>query len=207
MINQKKNKNFEYNKYFLERENSIITDLFYTQIINIFNCKCGYESYSFQKLLDIPLLVPTETREINLYNLIEMFNNKISVDLDNKCKKCKKRKKNIKIQIKFNIINELIIFSVQRFDPLLSVKNESLIIYDELIDLKPYSDTPIFEKNLKYKLIGTIHHNGNLQYGHHFSNIKIENEWYEFNDSLVTKIQSFVDRSSNVCVLFYQKVY
>ena len=96
---------------------------------------------------------------------------------------------------------------MQRFDPLLSVKNESLIIYDELIDLKPYSDTPIFEKNLKYKLIGTIHHNGNLQYGHYYSNIKIENEWYEFNDSLVTKIQSFVDRSSNVCVLFYKKVY
>ena len=95
---------------------------------------------------------------------------------------------------------------MQRFDPLLSVKNESLIIYDELIDLKSYSDTPTKEKNLEYKLIGTIHHNGNLQYGHYYSNIKIENEWYEFNDSLVTKIKNFVDRSSNVCVLFYQKV-
>ena len=51
----KEEQNFEYNKYFLERENSIITDLFYTQMINIFNCKCGYESYSIQKLLDIPL--------------------------------------------------------------------------------------------------------------------------------------------------------
>ena len=95
---------------------------------------------------------------------------------------------------------------MQRFDPLLSVKNESLIIYDELIDLKSYSDTPIMGKNLEYKLIGTIHHNGNLQCGHYYSNIKIENEWYEFNDSLVTKIKNFVDMSSNVCVLFYQKV-
>ena len=94
---------------------------------------------------------------------------------------------------------------MQRFDSLLSVKNESLIIYDELIDLKPYSDTPKTGINLEYRLIGTIHHNGNLQYGHYYSNIKIENEWYEFNDSLVTKINSFVGRSSNVCVLFYQK--
>ena len=77
-------------------DNPIITDLFYTQMINIFTCKCGYESYLFPKLLDIPLLIPNEKREINLYNLIEMFNNKISVDLDDKCKKCKKRKKNIK---------------------------------------------------------------------------------------------------------------
>ena len=202
----KEEQSFEYNKFFLSRENSIITDLFYTQMINIFNCKCGYESYSFQKLLDIPLLVPNDTKEINLYNLIELFNNEINVDLDGKCKKCNKRKKNIKKKIKFNILNELIIFSVQRFDPFLSIKNESLIIYDELIDLKSYSDTPTKEKNLEYKLIGTIHHNGNLQYGHYYSKIKIENEWYEFNDSLVTKIKSFVDRSSNVCVLFYQKV-
>ena len=70
---------------------------------------------------------------------------------------------------------------MQRFDPLLSVKNESLIIYDELIDLKPYSDTQKIGKNLEYRLIGTIHHNGNLQYGHYYSNIKIENEWCEFN--------------------------
>jgi hypothetical protein len=51
--------------------------------------------------VDIPLLVPPETREINLYNLIEMFNNRISVDLDDKCRKCRKWKKNIKK--KFNI--------------------------------------------------------------------------------------------------------
>ena len=64
----------------------------------------------------------------------------------------------------FNIINELIIFSMQRFDVLLSIKIESLIIYDELIDLKPYSDIQISEKNIEYRLIGTIHQNGNLQY-------------------------------------------
>jgi len=52
---------------------------------------------------------------------------------------------------------------VQRFDPLLSVKNESLIIYDESIYLKSYSDTLIIGINLEYQLIGTIHHNGNLQ--------------------------------------------
>ena len=145
----KEEQSFEYNKYFLTRENSIITDLFYTQMINIFTCKCGYESYSFQKLLDIPLLIPNETREINLYDLIEIFNNEINVHLDDICKICNKKKKNIKKKIKFNIINELIIFSVQRFDPLLSVKNESLIIYDELIDLKPYSDNPKMGKKFR----------------------------------------------------------
>ena len=100
-------------------------------------------------------------------------------------KKCNKKKTNIKKNIKFNILNKIIIFSIQRFDPLLSVKNESLIVYDEVIDLKPYSDEQIEEKNLDYRLIGTVHHNGTLQYGHYYANIKIVNEWYEFNDSLV----------------------
>ena len=121
----KEEKSFEYNKFFLNRENSIITDLFYIQMINIFTCKCVLESYCFPKLLDIPLLIPNNEREINLYNLIEMFNNEIQVNLEINCKKCNKKKTNIKKNIKFNILNKLIIFSIQRFDPLLSVKNES----------------------------------------------------------------------------------
>ena len=67
-------------------ENFIITDLFYKQMINIFTFKSGCESYSFQKLLDIPILIQNGIREINLYNLIEMFNNEIRVNLDINCK-------------------------------------------------------------------------------------------------------------------------
>ena len=135
-----------------------------------------------------------------------MFNDETRADLDIICKKCKKKKKNIKKKIKFNILNQLIIFSIQRFDPLLSVKNESLIIYDEILDLKPYSDEQITEERLQYRLIGTIHLNSTLQYGHYYSNIKINNKWYKFNDSNVTKIKDLVYRSSKICILFYIKI-
>ena len=46
--------------------------------------------------MDIPLLVPNEMIEINLYNLIEMFNNEISVNLEDNYKKCKKKRKILK---------------------------------------------------------------------------------------------------------------
>ena len=39
--------NSEYHDFFISRENSIIIDLFYIQMINIFTCECGFESYSF----------------------------------------------------------------------------------------------------------------------------------------------------------------
>ena len=56
----KEEQNKEYHNFFLSRENSIIVDIFYNQMINIFTCACGFESYSFQKLLDIPLLLPNK---------------------------------------------------------------------------------------------------------------------------------------------------
>ena len=65
----KEEQNKEYHEFFISRENSIIIDLFYIQIINIFKCICGFESYSCQKLLDIPLLLPMKSREIDLLSL------------------------------------------------------------------------------------------------------------------------------------------
>ena len=118
-------KNFHEN--FLNYENSIITDIYYVQLINIFTCSCGKESFSFQKLLDIPLLIPTNCRNITLKKLIENFSLEIKVNLNDSCLKCHKKKENIKKQIKFDMLNEIIIFSLQRIDPVQSIKNTSFI--------------------------------------------------------------------------------
>ena len=42
---------------------------------------------------------------------------------------------------------------------------------------------------MKYELIMMIHYNETLQYRHYYSYIKIDNNWYEFNDFLVKKFQ------------------
>ena len=65
--------NKEYHDFFVSRENSIIIDIFYIQIINIFTCKCGMETYSFQKLLDIPLLFPIKAKNADLISLIKDY--------------------------------------------------------------------------------------------------------------------------------------
>ena len=53
---------------------------------------------------------------------------------------------------------------------------------------------------MKYKLIGTIHHNGTFQYRHYYSRIKIDNYWYELNDSHFTKI---ADLDYGLMFVFY----
>ena len=65
-------------------------------MINIFTCKCGNETYSFQKILDIPLLINNNQKEITIGALIDNFLKEILVDLNDRCSNCKIIKKNIK---------------------------------------------------------------------------------------------------------------
>ena len=75
----------EYDDFYLSRENSIITDIFYIQMINTFVCKCGQESYSFQKLLDIPLLLPNDKIDISLHTLIKNYLKLVKINLNDEC--------------------------------------------------------------------------------------------------------------------------
>ena len=81
----------KYNNYYKSRENSINTDIYYTQMINIITWKCGNETYSFQKILDIPLLINNNQKEITIGALIDNFLKEILVDLNDRCSKCKKK--------------------------------------------------------------------------------------------------------------------
>ena len=83
------------NKFVLSRKNSIINNLFYTQIINIFNCECGLETYSFQKILDIPLLIHNNKKGLKLQYLIKKFLKETKVNLKELYKNWKKEKINM----------------------------------------------------------------------------------------------------------------
>lgn len=50
--------NIAFHDLFLEREDSIIIELFYGQVCNIFACElCNHKSFSFEKIMDIPILL------------------------------------------------------------------------------------------------------------------------------------------------------
>ena len=46
--NNKKEREKIFYKYFKEREDSIISNIFYIHVINLFKCKCSKEIFSFQ---------------------------------------------------------------------------------------------------------------------------------------------------------------
>ena len=63
--------NIEYHLNYLRREESFIVLYYLTQTINIFKCKCGYETYIFEKILDIPIVLPSSNDDFDIEYLIE----------------------------------------------------------------------------------------------------------------------------------------
>ena len=55
--------------------------------------------------------------------------------------------------------------------------------------------------------MGTVHHKGSLDRGHYYANIRINDEWYEMDDEIVTSIGTrTTNYSKTVYLLFFQKV-
>ena len=85
----------DFHNFFINKENSFIIDIFYTQLSNVFTCICGYDTYSFQKNFDIPLYLTINNRTYELIPLIMDNFKTIINDWNNACLFCKKRIKNI----------------------------------------------------------------------------------------------------------------
>ena len=197
----------EFDSLFKSRENSIIIDTFYGQIINIFTCKCNYETYSFQKVLDLPLLLPDGDKPISLNKLLDEYFEGDSIQFSSKCKKCGKKTEHKK-EIRISQPSNVLILSFQRINERTQKKNVSEIKFSEKLSLKKYVERDCgFYNESQYELFGIIFHKGKINFGHYFTYIKIdERDWYEFNDSKVTYIGREINTtSSSVYALFYQK--
>ena len=59
----------------------------------------------------------------------------------------------------------------------------------------------------KYRLFAVIHHSGTREHGHYWADVRVNNQFYKFNDGIVsrTDLKSF-NSSETAYVLFYEKV-
>ena len=108
--------------------------------------------------------------------------------------------------MKFAVINEIIICSIQRLDYINNLKNNSYIIFEEFINLKDLIDNDLEELQSKFKLFAMIHHIGSKDTGPYYVIIRKDNEWITFNDSIVDENNNMNFKSNMVCFLVYQKI-
>ena len=194
-----------FHNFFIKKEDSFIVDSFYIQLLNIYKCNCGFETYSCEKILDIPLKMPNiknytikELLELNLY-----YDN---VKWEKICLKCKKKDLIIEQYINFSILNDIVFITLQRFNKETNSINNSLVKYDDVLDLNPYMDAKSESNDYMYFLKGIVHYRGNIEKGHYWSNIKIRGEWYDFNDNFVSKLDMQEYQNSTAFILVYEKI-
>lgn len=196
----------EFDKLFRKRESSIVMDSFYAQIINIFTCKCKYNTFSFQKILDFPLLLRNTNSTVTLFELLDDYFDVEYIQFDTKCENCKKRREHKK-EIKISRPPNILILSIQRINGRTKRKNNCVVEFSEKLNIKKYIDTECgYGKECEYELYGVGNHSGNIDFGHYFAYVKLNGNWYEFNDSIVSKIGRINTISREVYTLFYKKI-
>jgi len=200
----------EFDELFRKRENSLIMDVFYAQLINIFKCTCNFETYSFQKILDFPLLLQ-KNKSISIEELLNEYFEGESIEFGTKCEKCGKKTVHEK-QVKISQPPNVLILSLQRINERTGTKNDCQVSFPDELDLSKYIENECWKVNkAKYTLYGIGNHSGSLNFGHYYAYIKIklnsinEGKWYEYNDSIVSPHTYSTNSSSTAYVLFYKK--
>lgn len=198
--------NKDYDVLFKERENSIVIDTFYGQTINIFRCTCNCESYSFEKFLDLPVLLNnSEIETQQLDELLKKHFSKEAIQWSEKCESCSMKTMHDK-DIRLSHLPDVLFISFQRFNPRTKRKNSTRIQFSEELNLIDYVDKECLgEQSTKYKLIGISNHSGSIDFGHYYAYVKLKSGWFEFNDSHVSKIGSISYSCNTVYILAYQR--
>ena len=177
----------EFDLLYKKRENSFIVDLFYNQILNTFKCKCNHENYSLEKIIDIPLLFSNYLMSFSLEKLLDNYFKDEIFKWERECEKCHKIVDHIKI-MKLTHLSKILIISFQRVNQKTGRKNNSYVEFPNNLNMKKYSEKGI-PNIYSYDLFGIINHSGTMNSGHYTAIIKINNNWYEFNDSKVRKVE------------------
>ena len=147
----------------------------------------------------------TKNKKLNLDELLTNFNQieKLSKDNEWFCPKCKKLQLADK-KMEIYSVSEVVIIHLKRFRN--NRKIENIVDFPiEGLDLTKY--LPTQNEKYIYDLFAVANHVGGLQGGHYYAYCKNckDGEWYEFNDSHVSKIDKNKVCSETAYVLFYSR--
>jgi len=202
----------EWFDYMLERDNSIVTDLFCGQLLSKTRCThCNYESLAFDNYWDLALSFAKGATHLN--DMMEQFLKEEELDDLFNCEKCKTKRKSKK---KFVIwrLPKILVIQLKRFEYTQYRRdkiNKSVTFPVKNFDLSKYTgeSTDSSIRDSKYTLFGIVNHGGSLSGGHYTAecmNIQ-DRKWYSFNDSMVreTSMKRDEAESSSPYILFYVK--
>jgi len=185
-------------KEFFENDYSPILKLFYGQYFTYLETKTSdkyIKSYSFEPFNMLSLEMPSEGG--NLYTCLDNFV-KPEVIINEGDKKIKKT-------VHFWSLPDVLIIFLKRYNNDLE-KVDSLVEFPiDNLDMSHYIKG-YDPETYQYSLYAICNHGGGLGGGHYWAYVKnLDNNWYKFNDNVVSTLSKDKIISENAYCLFYRK--
>lgn len=205
----------EHWKRYLMSENSFILELFVGQLKSTLQCLvCGNKSVTFEIFWDLSLPLPSYSSYSSNVTLADILRNFTQEEiLDNRekprCSKCKIEQRMAK-SYSFQKLPKYLVLHLKRFQTTNSYKKLSTLVEFPLstLDMSPFLAKSVITSPKRYDLYAVSNHNGTPFMGHYTANCKHPStgEWYNCNDSTVTKISSHKLVNADAYILFYEAV-
>ncbi|CAF1109146.1 unnamed protein product, partial [Brachionus calyciflorus] len=204
-------------KNYKQTNKTIISRLFHSMLYQKITCvECDYITLKFDLLMGISLPIPSKYQNTNKklkalpsLTLEECLNEFFKVTFTDEaeyyCRNCKKKCKSEEQNFMFNL-PKILIIQLNRFKYDCwgnRIKDNQFIKFEETLDLSNFSNDG--NQYSVYNLIGISSHIGRLEFGHYtaYGKNEISNDWFDFNDLEVTKVQPNSIINSNAYYLVY----
>ena len=194
----------EWKNYFKNNYSSII-DIFYGQLVShIKVIDEDIHSYTYSPICTFSLPIKLEDN-INIYDCFDLFTQSQILDGENKWKYDKDGKYyDIEKSLMIWKFPNILIIHLKRFT---NNGNKIVKLIDfpiDNLDLTKYCIGYDKKKSI-FSLVGVCNHIGTLNSGHYYSYCKQNDEWYNFDDTSVSKINQNGIITKHAYCLFYKK--
>lgn len=181
---------------------SEIIEIFYGQLVNYIKDKNNkILSYSFQPSCYLLLEIDEACPSLSIYNCLDMHFGEELMTGENKYK-YKDKFIEAKKSLEFWKLPKILIINFKRFNN----SNQKItkdIVFPFNLDMSNYSR---LKDNSSYELYAVGNHMGDVDFGHYTSYSKnLNNEWYEYDDHSVKKMNRRHVISNSAYCLFYSK--
>jgi len=202
-INLKSNETW---KRFYEKDYSYIVENFYSQLLSITSCTdCEYYTTNHDPIQVISLEIPNSASSLNC--CLSEYMKKLRLDEDNlwQCDKCKNQVRPFK-QTRLWKTSDILFILVKRYRN--NQKITKFLEYPMILDMKDYNINYSVKKKNKYSLQSMAIHDGSLGGGHYYAVCKnyLEDKWYEYNDTRVTRITDEKSLNYSPYLLTYKRL-
>jgi ubiquitin C-terminal hydrolase len=174
-------------------------------ILNITTCKkCNNSLFNFEPFYALYLNIPENSQNINIVNMIRELFIDDNYNNDWICDKCKCKTDYIK-STKIWRLPDILFVIINRFiNP--NIKN------DMPVDINPEicfdKETVLFDSvnDKKYKLASLALHSGNASGGHYTAVCDTNGSYLLYDDTNISRADSFLEKNKNVYMLSYSLI-